>query len=260
MSLRLSFARWCRSTRLDLDITQQQLADSIGVSRAYVARLEGGRANPSLEVVDRIGTALGIDFELTGRSPIVWGGRGASDAVHARCSAYAHRRLLADGLMVAREVQIRDGRGVGWIDLLACDPRTGRLLIVEVKTSIDDIGRLERQVGWYERLAIAAARDRGWTPRWTSTWVLLLATTQNDATVTAHADLFRHAFPLRAASMRAGATDGPADGGRGIALIDPARRRRDWLIALHADGRRSPLPYPDRAAAGRIILPPPRRS
>ena len=253
MSLRLSFARWCRSTRLDLDITQQQLADAVGISRAYVARLEGGRANPSLEVVDRIGSALGVAFELTGRSPILWDGPRTRDAVHARCSAYVHRRLLADGLLVAREVQIRDGRGVGWIDLLAFDPRTGSLLIVEVKTSIDDIGRLERQVGWYERLAMAAARDRGWSPRSMSTWVLLLATDQNDAAVTTHADLFRHAFPLRAVSMRDPAAVAAAPGGRALALIDPARRRHDWLISLHADGRRSPLPYRDRAAAERII-------
>lgn len=256
MSARLSFARWCRSTRVDLDITQQQLADAVGVTRSYVARLESGRANPSLEVVDRIGNALGIDFELTGRPPIVWDGPRTRDAVHARCSAYVHRRLLGAGHLVAREVQVRDGRSVGWIDLLAFDPRSGHLLIVEVKTSIHDIGRLERQVGWYERSAGPAAQGQGWVPRSTSTWVLLLASAENDAAVTAHADLFRHAFPLRAVSMRDVLRGGTSSGGRGIALIDPGRRREDWLIALHVDGRRSPLPYRDRAAAERIVRTP----
>jgi hypothetical protein len=31
--------------------------------------------------------------------------------------------------------------------------------------------------------------------------------------------------------------------GRGLALVDPSSRRRDWLIRTSVDGRRSPASY-----------------
>lgn len=65
--LRMSFARLCRETRTMLDITQAELAAAVGVSRPYIAGIESGRANPSLEVVERIGSALGLEMRLIGR-------------------------------------------------------------------------------------------------------------------------------------------------------------------------------------------------
>ena len=41
-------ARICFDTRTMLDISQQTLADAVGVSRAYIATIESGRANPPL--------------------------------------------------------------------------------------------------------------------------------------------------------------------------------------------------------------------
>ena len=75
------------------------------------------------------------------------------DAVHAPCSGYANRRFRAGGWETGREVEIVHGRSHGWIDLLAFDPRTGLLLIVEIKTRLDDLGLVERQLAWYERSA-----------------------------------------------------------------------------------------------------------
>ncbi len=54
-TLRIAVADWCRRTRIDLDITQQQLADALGISRTYLSEIEAGRANPSLDLVDRMG-------------------------------------------------------------------------------------------------------------------------------------------------------------------------------------------------------------
>jgi transcriptional regulator with XRE-family HTH domain len=84
--LRLSFARLCRETRTMLDITQAELAAAIGISRPYIAAIEAGRANPSLEVVAGIGDALGLELQLVGRPPVVLNGPRQRDAVHARCS------------------------------------------------------------------------------------------------------------------------------------------------------------------------------
>ena len=52
-----SFAITLAETRRQLNLTQQQLAARLGVSQSYVAKLEGGEANPTLE---RIGSLLAI--------------------------------------------------------------------------------------------------------------------------------------------------------------------------------------------------------
>ncbi len=52
-----SFALTLAKARADLGLTQKELAANIGVSQAYIAKLEGGEANPTLE---RIGSLLAI--------------------------------------------------------------------------------------------------------------------------------------------------------------------------------------------------------
>jgi transcriptional regulator with XRE-family HTH domain len=52
-----SFAITLAKARKALGITQQELAHRAGVSQAYIAKLEGGEANPTLE---RIGSLLAM--------------------------------------------------------------------------------------------------------------------------------------------------------------------------------------------------------
>jgi transcriptional regulator with XRE-family HTH domain len=242
--LRLPIAKACLETRLALDITQQDLADRVGVDRSYIARLESGTANPTLTMTERIVEALGLDIRLVIRPPIFPVGPIVKDAVHARCSAYADRRLRATGWVTAREVEVVHGRSHGWIDLLAFDRRTSTLLIIEVKTRLDDLGAMERQISWYERMAWQPARDLGWHPKRTVSCVLGLASREVEAVIRAHRDLIAVAFPMRAPDLMAMIDRSEqAHGGRGIALIDPSSRRRHWLIRTSVDGRRSPLPY-----------------
>jgi transcriptional regulator with XRE-family HTH domain len=237
-----------------LDVTQQALADAASVSRSLIAEIEAGRANPSLDVVARIGDALGLELQLSGRPPILMGTL-PQDIVHARCSGYVDRRLRASGWHTRREIEIADGRSHGWIDILAFDPWTGVLLIVEVKTRLDDIGAIERQIGWYERRAIDAADRLGWQPASMSSWLLLLASDEVDDALRRYRDLARIAFPRRAADMRIDVlqpTRIPSTP-RGLALIDPSSRRRDWLLPSRSDGRRTEAPYRDYAHAARWL-------
>lgn len=138
MAIRQTFARMCRETRIRLDITQAELASAVHVSRGYIPNVETGRANPSIDMVDRIARVLGLQLELEAHSPTFLSERRPADFVHARCSAYVGRRLRSAGWQIAREVPARDGRIVAWIDLLTFDPHTGRLLIIEVKTRLDE--------------------------------------------------------------------------------------------------------------------------
>ena len=247
--LRRSFASLCRDTRIGLDVTQQQLADATGVTRGYIAMVEGGRANPSLAVVERIGGALGLELRLVGQAPIIMGRDRQRDLVHARCSGYVERRMRKASLAVAREVELVHGRVHGWVDLLAFDARTGTLVIVEIKTRLDDLGVIERQLGWYERRAFHVARELGWEARRLSAWLVLLASDEVDAAIRDNRDALRMAFPMRAPEMLALFDGSPPRAGRGLALIDPTSRRQGWSIRARVDGRRSAPPFRDYADA-----------
>jgi hypothetical protein len=188
---------------------------------------------------------LGLEVDLTIRAPFVVGRQ--RDAAHARCSGYVQRQLEAAGWLVAREVEIAHGRSHGWIDLLAFDPRTRTLLIVEVKTEIEDLGRIERTVAWYEREAWSSGRRLGWRPVRTVTWLLVLATEVNDERLRLNRDVLASAFPGRVAEGHGLLTGHPVTVSRTLALIDPRSRRRAWLMRARIDGRRSAAPYADYA-------------
>ena len=254
MTIRTTFALLCRDTRTRLLLTQQQLAGAVGVSRGHIAKIERGRANPSLELIERIAHALELEIELVARAPVIIGGGRQRDFVHARCSAYGDGRLRGAGWQTAREVEIVHGRSHGWIDLLAFDPRTGTLIIIEFKTRLDDLGLIERQLGWYERSAFDVARQFGWHPRRVIVWLLVLASEEVEGVLRANRDLIARAFPIRAKEMSEfleGA--GQLGMGRGIALIDPTSKRRNWLGPSRIDGRRSPAPFIDYGDAARRL-------
>lgn len=245
-----------------LDVTQAQVAAAIGISRSHYAGIEAGTADPSLDLVWRIAERLGLELDLAARPPIIVE-RRRGDLVHARCSAYVDRRFQRAGWHTAREVETFAGRAHGWIDLLAFEPRSRTLVIVEVKTRLDDIGAVERQLGWYEREARRIAAGLGWSPRVTASWLLLLASDEVERQIVVHRELLKATFPDRA-RMMAAALDAPAAiGPRGLALIDPRSRRSRWLIPSRTEGRRSPSPYLHYGDAARRLTglsPSPTRS
>ncbi len=58
-----SFAITLAEARRQLNLTQQKLAARLGVTQGYIAKLEGGEANPTLE---RIGSLLAmLELSLT---------------------------------------------------------------------------------------------------------------------------------------------------------------------------------------------------
>jgi transcriptional regulator with XRE-family HTH domain len=236
-----------RTYRTRLGLTQAEVGAVAGVTRGYVAAVESGRANPSLDVVERIADALGLIVDPAYRAPSVHGDRDQVDALHARCLGQAERRLRSIGIATAREVEIVHARSHGWIDLLAFDPGTRILIVIEVKTWLDDLGAIERQLGWYERSALEAARRMGWAPERSMPWLLVLATAAADRFVRDNKQTLEVNFPARARQMLAVAGGRPPIGplSRGIALIDPASHRSEWLVRSTVDGRRSPAPYLD---------------
>lgn len=243
-----TIARAVFELRTALGWTQAELARRAGVSQALVSAVESARiAGLSFETATRLLEAMGATLTIVVDTPRVVEPRHQVDAAHARCLEHVIRRLGAAGWRTEREVEIGD-RVRGWIDVLAFQPSTGQVLVVEVKTELRDLGGLERSVGWYEREAWSAARRLGWRPKRVAAVVLLLATRVNDERVRANRESLAAAFPARATELtRAVASGDFARRRTGLAMIDPRSRRRQWLRPTRSDGRRSAAPYEDYA-------------
>ena len=51
--------RNCRERRVQLEMSQTELSERSGVTASYLSRIENGRGNPMLELLDSIAGALG---------------------------------------------------------------------------------------------------------------------------------------------------------------------------------------------------------
>lgn len=51
------------SARKEKDLTQERLAEIVGITRAYLANIEKGKYNPSLEVAKNISAALSMSID-----------------------------------------------------------------------------------------------------------------------------------------------------------------------------------------------------
>lgn len=63
------FGREIRALRMGQRLTQQQLADIIGVNRRVVGELERGKGSVRLEIALAAARALGLDVDLRRRIP-----------------------------------------------------------------------------------------------------------------------------------------------------------------------------------------------
>jgi len=243
--------------RRALGLTQRDVEQRTGIPQSVISRFERGvPCSVDLTRVDRIGSALGGRVGLSFEAPFLADRVMQRDRVHARCVAYIAARLRADGWLVATEVEIEGGGGPGWIDVLAFDPGSGWLLVIEMKTEIHDFGRVQRTLAWYERRAVAAARTQGWRSWRTHAALLLLSTDAVDRALAINRALAGEAFPGRArhlAPFVASPGVAPAPAGRSLAVIDPFSRRRLWLRPTRLDGRRTMAPHADYAAVVRRL-------
>ena len=63
--LRIELANEIKQSRRLLGLTQEALALQAEVDRTYVSQLERGVANPSILILHRISTVLGMDLSLS---------------------------------------------------------------------------------------------------------------------------------------------------------------------------------------------------
>ncbi|MDO5091008.1 MAG: helix-turn-helix transcriptional regulator [Cardiobacteriaceae bacterium] len=61
-NLRTQFGKRVRTLRIEKGYSQESFADKCGFARTYMSRIETGGANPSLDALHVLATALGISM------------------------------------------------------------------------------------------------------------------------------------------------------------------------------------------------------
>jgi transcriptional regulator with XRE-family HTH domain len=80
-----NFALTLSKARVELGLTQKELATELGVSQSYISKLEGGEANPTLERIGSLLATLGLSLatDTTTLSPypdtLMWQDKWVSD-------------------------------------------------------------------------------------------------------------------------------------------------------------------------------------
>jgi transcriptional regulator with XRE-family HTH domain len=246
-----ALARLIRDARRSIGWSQAELARRAGISQSTVSLVER-ESLPDLtfRTAGLLLDALGITVRFVGDLPPLADRERQRDPGHARCVAHIRRHLEGAGWHVRTEVEIGDGRGRGWIDILAFHPHERLLLVIEVNTQLDDVGGIERTLARYERGAWSAARSLGWRPRAVVGGLILLATESVEAGLRFNRDSIDQTYKLRADQLSAlvlHPESTPPRGARALALIEPGSRREPWLRPARIDGRRSAAPYLDYA-------------
>lgn len=182
--------------------TQRQLATAAETSSSAVSRVERGRADRlSVRALVSLAGALGARVSVR----VLWQGEELDrllDGDHARLVEWVVRRLASEGWTAVPEVtfQIRGERGS--IDVLARQPATGHVLVVEVKSVVPDVQATLAGIDRKVRLAPMIARERGWAVSSVSRILVL----PNDRTARRRVDefaaTFARAFPARTVELR----------------------------------------------------------
>lgn len=61
ISLRKRFGERVKELRLAAGMSQEAFADHCGFARSYMSRVERGGANPSLDAIETLATAFGVE-------------------------------------------------------------------------------------------------------------------------------------------------------------------------------------------------------
>lgn len=184
----IGIGRLLRMTRIRRDWRQSDVAPRAGISASVIARHERGMIN-SLAMLDRHAAALDLrlDLRLVGRAGHLV---RLADEEHAAIVDALADWLRHSGFRVEAEASFSEWGERGRIDLLAYDPQTKAVVIVEVKTLLLDLQELLGSLNVRERLISTIGRRRGWTVDRRITVLAVAATAANRKFVRSHAALF----------------------------------------------------------------------
>jgi len=179
--------------------SQARLGQAIGASQQHVSRLEADVRRTPLGLLEAWATELGaylaVDLRVGGERPL-------SDANHAALQNRLAAQLRRAGWQVATEISFNHYGDRGRVDVLAFYPALRIVLVMEIKTRIQDVQDMLGRLDVKRRIAPILARDRGWDVA----AIVPAFVVREDRTarrrVAEHAALFTN-FGLRARAARA---------------------------------------------------------
>lgn len=207
--------------RLRKDWRQSDVAEKAGISSSAVGRHENGVIG-SLPVFEKHAAAFGlrVDVRILGRAGSLV---RLADEEHARIVEVVATWFRERGFLTETEASFSEWGERGRIDLLAFDPGSGLLVIVEVKTQLLDLQDLFGSMNVKERLAVTIAERRGWIAVHPVAVLAVANTVANRQVVRDHPSLFA-SFTLRRLTI-----EGLRREGRVIHWVNPERGHGSWL-------------------------------
>lgn len=191
-----------RAVRLRKRWRQADVAARAGLSQTMISRIERGHLRLiTVDALLSVAEALEIRIDWSPR----WRGGDLDrmlNAGHSAMHVTAARMFRTPPWLLSPETTFAIYGERGVIDLLCFHPPTGALLVIELKTDLVDVQNVIASVDRYRRLAPRIARERGWTVRTVSCWVMFRDTPSNRRRVAAHASVLRVAFPHDGRTMR----------------------------------------------------------
>jgi len=226
----VALGRSLRMVRVRLGLRQSDVAARAGVSPSVIARQERGMLR-SVDTLERHAAVLDLrlDVRVSGRS----GGMiRLADDEHAAIVEWLARWSDGAGWVVEVEASFSEWGERGRIDLLAYDPSSRLLVIVEVKTLLLDLQDLLGAMNVRERLASTIAGRRGWEIRRTVSILAVADGALNRSVVRRHPALFK-TLEVRRLSRTA-----LAAGRRLLIWVPPASAGRSSWVATKQRVRR----------------------
>lgn len=180
--------RLLRMLRIRHGWRQREVSVKARLSPAAISRHELGKIGslPALEKHAAV-FSLRLDDRLLGRAGALV---RLGDEEHAAIVETIASWFREAGVDTETEASFSEWGERGRIDLLAFDPSTGMLVIVEVKTQLVDLQDLFGSLNVKERLAATVAERRGWTVRRQLSLLAAADTSANREIVQTHPTLF----------------------------------------------------------------------
>lgn len=157
---RRTVVRALRAIRRRKRWSQRQLSQKLDISQSEMSRWERAALEEcSVAEVERWATALNAHLALELR---VDGERPLTDARHAAVQTWVVNLLRSTGWIVEAETSFNHFGDRGRVDVLAYHPVLRILLVIEIKSRLDDAQELLGRLDIKRRIAPKIGAERGW--------------------------------------------------------------------------------------------------
>ena len=197
---RRTVVRALRAIRRRKRWSQRQLGQGLGISKSEMSRWETTALETcSVLELERWTMALNAHLVLELRTD---GERPLTDARHAEIQNWLVALLRTSGWAVEAEPSFNHYGDRGRIDVLAFHPARRILLVVEIKTRLEDVQDLLGRLDVKRRVAPTMGRERGWQPSVVVPAIVISEGRTTRRRIAAHAALFA-SFTTRARAAMA---------------------------------------------------------